>query len=81
MRKTIQLTEEQYAQVIAAAMHLGFRVSRGRGSQIGEFVALAARTAAEMGMGRESKIASPSQHRRLRPKRRQLRHHHRQVVR
>jgi len=34
MPKSIWLTDEQYQQITEAARHCGFRVQRGRGSQV-----------------------------------------------
>ena len=45
MPKSIYLTDEQYQQVTEAARQCGFRVQRGRGSQIALFVVMASNTA------------------------------------
>ena len=45
MAKSIYLTDEQYEQIVEAALRCGFRVSRGRGSQLALFVVLASRLA------------------------------------
>ena len=54
--KTIQFTDEAFEQVTQAAIKCGFRVSRGRGSQIALFVVTAANKACS-GLG----VLSPSQ--------------------
>jgi len=43
--KSIYFTDEAYQQITEAARLCGFRVSRGRGSQIALFVVAAANTA------------------------------------
>ncbi len=45
MPKSIYFTDEAYHQITEAARLCGFRVSRGRGSQIALFVVAAANTA------------------------------------
>ncbi len=45
MPKSIYFTDEAYQQVTEAARQCGFRVSRGRGSQIALFVVTAANKA------------------------------------
>ena len=45
MAKSIYLTDEQYQQITEAARQSGFRVERGRGSQLALFVVAAANTA------------------------------------
>ena len=45
MPKSIYFTDEAYQQITEAARKCGFRVSRGRGSQIALFVVTAANTA------------------------------------
>ena len=45
MPKSIAFTDEAYQQITEAARQCGFRVSRGRGSQIALFVMAAANTA------------------------------------
>lgn len=45
MPKSIYFTDEAYQQITEAARQCGFRVSRGRGSQIALFVVAAANTA------------------------------------
>jgi len=45
MPKSIWLTDEQYQQITEAARHCGFRVQRGRGSQLALFVVAAANKA------------------------------------
>ena len=42
MPKSIYLTDEAYQQIVEAAIKCGFRVSRGRGSQLALFVVEAA---------------------------------------
>jgi hypothetical protein len=45
MAKTIAFTDEQYEQIVEAALESGYAVCRGRGSQLGLFVTAAANTA------------------------------------
>jgi len=45
MPKSIYFTDEAYQQITEAARKCGFRVSRGRGSQIALFVVAAANNA------------------------------------
>jgi hypothetical protein len=45
MAKSIYLTDEQYKQITDAARQCGFRVQRGRGSQLALFIVAAANTA------------------------------------
>lgn len=45
MPKSIYFTDEAYQQITEAARQCGFRVSRGRGSQIALFVVAAANKA------------------------------------
>lgn len=45
MAKSIYLTDEQYKQITEAARKSGFRVQRGRGSQLALFIVAAANTA------------------------------------
>jgi len=45
MPKSIYFTDEAYTQITEAARQCGFRVSRGRGSQIAVFVVAAANKA------------------------------------
>jgi len=45
MPKSIYLTDEAYQQIVEAAIKCGFRVSRGRGSQLAIFVVMAANNA------------------------------------
>ena len=45
MPKSIYFTDEAYQQITEAARQCGFRVSRGRGSQISLFVVAAANIA------------------------------------
>ena len=45
MAKSIYLTDEQYKQITEAARKSGFRVCRGRGSQLARFVVEAAKFA------------------------------------
>jgi hypothetical protein len=45
MPKSIYLTDEAYRQIVEAAIKCGFRVSRGRGSQLALFVVMAANKA------------------------------------
>ena len=45
MPKSIYLTDEQYQQICEAARKCGYRVQRGRGSQLALFVVAAANTA------------------------------------
>jgi len=45
MPKSIYFTDEAYEQITEAARQCGFRVSRGRGSQIALFVVTAANNA------------------------------------
>jgi len=42
MPSSIYFTDEQKAQIVEAAIKCGFRVSRGRGSQLAQFVVMAA---------------------------------------
>lgn len=44
MPKSIYLTDEQYQQIVKAAQACGYRVQRGRGSQLAQFVVAAANT-------------------------------------
>jgi hypothetical protein len=44
MPKSIYLTDEQYQQICEAARKCGYRVQRGRGSQLAVFVVAAANT-------------------------------------
>lgn len=43
MAKSIYLTDEQYKQITEAAKKNGFRVQRGRGSQIAVFILIASK--------------------------------------
>lgn len=43
--KSIYLTDEQYQQIVESARKCGYRVQRGRGSQLALFVVAAANTA------------------------------------
>jgi hypothetical protein len=43
--KSIYLTNNQYQQICEAARKCGYRVQRGRGSQLAQFVVVAANTA------------------------------------
>ena len=45
MPKSIYLTDKAYQQIVEAAIQCGFRVSRGRGSQLALFVVMAANNA------------------------------------
>lgn len=45
MPKSIYLTDEQYQQITEAARQCGFRVQRGRGSQLALFIVAAANNA------------------------------------
>ena len=45
MPKSIWFPDEDYAELVALARQAGFRVSRGRGSQLRLFVMAAANTA------------------------------------
>ena len=45
MPKSIYLTDEQYQQITEAARKSGFRVQRGRGSQLALFIVAAANNA------------------------------------
>ena len=45
MPSSIYFTDEQKAQIVEAAIKCGFRVSRGRGSQLALFVVAAANKA------------------------------------
>jgi hypothetical protein len=45
MAKSIWLTDDQYLQITEAAIKCGFRVQRGRGSQLAVFVVAAANKA------------------------------------
>jgi hypothetical protein len=45
MAKSIYLTDEQYKQITEAARKSGFRVQRGRGSQLALFIVAAANNA------------------------------------
>ena len=45
MPKSIYLTDEQFLQIADAARQCGFRVQRGRGSQLALFVVMASNTA------------------------------------
>ena len=45
MPSSIYFTDEQKAQIVEAAIKCGFRVSRGRGSQLALFVVMAANKA------------------------------------
>ena len=45
MPSSIYFSDEQKSQVVEAAIKCGFRVSRGRGSQLALFVVMAANTA------------------------------------
>ena len=45
MAKTIAFTDEQYEQIVEAALASGYAVCRGRVSQLGLFVTAAANTA------------------------------------
>ena len=47
MPSSIYFTDEQKAQILEAAIKCGFRVSRGRGSQLALFVAMAANKASQ----------------------------------
>jgi len=45
MPKSIYLTDEQYQQITEAALQCGFRVQRGRGSQLALFIVAASNNA------------------------------------
>jgi hypothetical protein len=45
MPKSIYFTDDRYEQIVEAARKSGFRVSRGRGSQLAQFVVWASNTA------------------------------------
>lgn len=45
MPKSIYLTDDQFEQITRSAIKCGFRVSRGRGSQIALFIVAAANNA------------------------------------
>lgn len=49
MPKSIYLTDEQYAAVVAHARKCGFRVQRGRGSQLAAFIVASAEAAQNNG--------------------------------
>ena len=55
MPKSIYLTDQQYQQITEAARQCGFRVQRGRGSQIALFVVAAANNACTRLDGRTDK--------------------------
>jgi hypothetical protein len=59
MPKSIYFTDEAYQQITEAARQCGFRVSRGRGSQIALFV-LAAANKACSGLAESSASQSES---------------------
>lgn len=42
MPKSIYFSDQAYEQIVAAARACGFRVQRGRGSQLAQFVVMAA---------------------------------------
>lgn len=50
MPKSIYLTDEQYAAVVAHARKCGFRVQRGRGSQLAAFIVASAEAAQNNGL-------------------------------
>jgi len=68
MAKSIYLTDEQYKQITEAALKSGFRVQRGRGSQLALFVVAAANTActrrakvvAQKVSSKSKKVAKPA---------------------
>ena len=45
MPKSIYFTDDRYEQIVEAARKCGYRVSRGRGSQLAQFVVWASNTA------------------------------------
>jgi hypothetical protein len=45
MAKSISFSDSDYLQIVEAAEKCGFRVSRGRGSQLGQFVVMASNKA------------------------------------
>jgi hypothetical protein len=45
MPKSIYFTDDRYEQIVADARKCGFRVSRGRGSQLAQYVVWASNTA------------------------------------
>lgn len=57
MPSSIYFTDEQKAQIVEAAIKCGFRVSRGRGSQLALFVVQAANNACTQTAG----ITPPNQ--------------------
>ena len=66
MPKSIYLTDEQYQQIVKAAQACGYRVQRGRGSQLAQFVVAAANTVrtgqerADPGPGRTRQRSLPT---------------------
>lgn len=64
MPKSIYFTDEAYQQITEAARQCGFRVSRGRGSQIALFVVAAANKACTLTGGilpPEKPLSTPKQ--------------------
>ena len=50
MPKSIYLTDDQYTAVVAYARKCGFRVQRGRGSQLATFIVASAAAAQNNGL-------------------------------
>lgn len=64
MPKSIYLTDEQYAAVVASARKCGFRVQRGRGSQLAAFIVASAGAAQNNGLQPTTPAAKTSKPRR-----------------
>jgi len=64
MPKSIYLTDEQYAAVVAHARKCGFRVQRGRGSQLAAFIVASAASAQNNGLQPTAPVAKIGKSRR-----------------
>jgi len=60
MPKSIYLTDEQYAAVVAHARKCGYRVQRGRGSQLAAFIVASAEAAHNNGLQPTAPVAKIS---------------------
>lgn len=59
MPKSIYFSDDRFEQIIEAAKQCGFRVSRGRGSQLALFVVMASNTACSGRLVRPPEIVDP----------------------
>ena len=60
MPKSIYFTDDRYEQIVEAARKCGYRVSRGRGSQLAQFVVMASNTACSGRLVRPAKEDDPN---------------------